>query len=394
LPADHVECKFTSLYILDRSSAQRPIVSSLAPSDCGGARLIRWEKTPRAASRRLPGFDLLRGVAIGLVLLRHSWPTLFAGAGIVGVVMFFTLSGYLITGLLQRELSGTGVVSFRRFALRRAIRLLPALTLMLLVFAVVETAVNPLGDRPIVGQTIVAALLYLRDFPLPFATSPAINTFWTLAVEEQFYLLWPVILVTAIRHGFVGRILVIGVGGLVLISSISVGVFATDPATVYILPTTWSSALLIGASAAIYRERLAYSIGWVLRRRALLYITVGVIFAGVALFPGAKNSSWLYIVGGPAIACLTVVLILLLEDWRSLPTRMLEPLRRLGLISYAVYVWNSLVVNWFAPLGALSGVATLAATIMLGTASWFTVERLGGRLKSRLVTSPSDSLNA
>jgi peptidoglycan/LPS O-acetylase OafA/YrhL len=340
-----------------------------------------------ATTPRLPGLDVIRGIAIALVLVRHSWPAVFAGAGIVGVVMFFTLSGYLITSLLQRELATTGRVSFSRFALMRAIRLVPALALMLVVFAIVESVFNPLGDRSTVALTIAAALLYLRDFPLPFATSPAINTLWTLAVEEQFYLFWPAILVFATRRRVVGKTIVIALAGLIVASSVSVGVFAYDPATVYILPTTWASSLVVGAAAAVYRDRVVALLRAASRFRMPMMVAVAVLLAALSLYPSAKNTVWIYVVGGPTIAILTVVLIFVLGEWKSLPWRALEPVRLLGLVSYAVYIWNAIVLEWCVPMGPLSGIASIAITLLFGVVSWFTVERAARWLRRRIVAS-------
>jgi peptidoglycan/LPS O-acetylase OafA/YrhL len=315
----------------------------------------------------------------------------FPGAGIVGVVMFFTLSGYLITSLLRREVATTGRVSYRRFALMRAIRLLPALSLMLVVFAIVESVFNPLGDRSTVVPTVLAAFLYLRDFPLPFNTSPAINTLWTLAVEEQFYLFWPAILVMAIRRRVVGKTLVISIAGLVAVSAVSVGIFASDPATVYILPTTWASSLLVGAAAAVYRERILALLHAASRFRAPMMAAVAVILAALSLYPSAKNTVWIYLLGGPMIAILTVALIFVFGAWKSLPWRALEPVRILGLVSYAVYIWNALVLSWCASLGALSGIASIVFTLLFGAVSWFTVERAARWVRRRILAKSASA---
>lgn len=339
---------------------------------------------------RLPGLDVLRGIAIALVLLRHSWPTVFPGAGIVGVVMFFALSGYLITGLLHRELLETGAISLFRFARARVVRLFPALALMLAVFWIVESVANPLHDRAIATQTIFAALFYLRDLPLPFATSPAINTLWTLAVEEQFYLIWPLVLILAFRTRTL-RITLITLGtALILVSSVSVLIFIHDPANVYIFPTTWASALVIGAAAAIYREplRAFIDISSVFRRRALLGLAA-VIFAGLCIVPGAKNVPWMYIAAGPVVAVLTILVIFTVGQWPALHGRAWRALRLLGLISYGVYLWNSLVLNWFVPLGPVSGALAIPATIALAILSWFTVERLGRKLMQSFRGAPA-----
>ena len=155
-----------------------------------------------AARPRLDGLDVLRGAAVGAVLLGHSWPGIFQGAGIIGVIAFFVLSGYLITNVLLRDIERHRKIRYGRFYAHRAFRLLPALISLLGVYAIVELATDVLGDRSkgIVGYTVLAGLGYLKDLPLPFDVSMAIGPLWTLAVEEQFYLIWPALLVLALRR--------------------------------------------------------------------------------------------------------------------------------------------------------------------------------------------------
>jgi peptidoglycan/LPS O-acetylase OafA/YrhL len=325
----------------------------------------------------------LSGAAIGLVLLRHTWDQVFSGGGIVGVVLFFTLSGYLITGVIDRDIRQNGRLSFARFYAHRAFRLLPALVLMLVVFAVVESVFNVLGDRPIIAQTIGAALFYIRDFPLPFSTSPAINTLWTLAVEEQFYLVWPILLVVALRWKSVNKLLVGAFVLLTVLCFVSAIIFAKDPATVYILPTTWASAIVLGAVAYVHREAISDFITKTALRRWVGSGIAIVGFLGLSLLPGAKNTLWVYLVGGPLVALLTIVLIAVVGRWEVLPTYILEPLRRLGIVSYAVYIWNALILDWFRSTTFLPRWTEIVATILVAIISWYTVEALGRRGRAR-----------
>jgi len=144
----------------------------------------------------------LRAVAVACVLLYHAGIPL-AGGGYVGVDVFFVISGYLITGLLLRELEKTGTVSLARFYSRRAKRLLP-LTVVVLAFVVVLSWL--LFDPIRMDETsfgVVAAGLYVMNwllaveaadyFAAGLQASP-VQHFWTLAVEEQFYLIWPALL--------------------------------------------------------------------------------------------------------------------------------------------------------------------------------------------------------
>jgi len=98
----------------------------------------------KPSPRRLPGLDALRGLAIALVMLRHAWPRVFGEAGAVGVVIFFTLSGYLITGSLLRDTEAQPHRRIWQFCRNRALRLLPALFILLVAFGVVESATTDL----------------------------------------------------------------------------------------------------------------------------------------------------------------------------------------------------------------------------------------------------------
>lgn len=142
--------------------------------------------TPDAAARpvaRIAGLDGLRAIAVLLVIGSHtrildpSW-----NAGTVGVTIFFTLSGYLITGILVREYEATGRIDVLRFAKRRAIRIFPAYYLALAVLLVIA---------PMDRDAMTAAATYTINFSAPLRLAPWLSHFWSLAVEEHFYLAWP-----------------------------------------------------------------------------------------------------------------------------------------------------------------------------------------------------------
>src|SRR4051812_40465010 len=136
---------------------------------------------PVVRARRFSGLDVLRGVAVGLVLLRHGWPEEFGGAGIVGVTMFFTLSGYLITGIIAREVTRTGAFSYRRFYRNRALRLLPALVLALAGFTIIEGTTNLCGQAHQLGRTWLTGLTFIVDIP-HLGMAPNMSHMWSLGV--------------------------------------------------------------------------------------------------------------------------------------------------------------------------------------------------------------------
>src|SRR5919112_869863 len=177
----------------------------------GTRRNVPWDRpteesrdSPRKKSAFRPDIEGLRAVAVGVVLLYHAGVP-FARGGYVGVDVFFVISGFLITGLLVKEMENTGTVSLARFYSRRAKRILP-LTVVVLAFVVLVAWALPPYD-PVrmdeVSLGVVASALYGMNWLLAFRATDyfaagleasPVQHFWTLAVEEQFYLIWPALL--------------------------------------------------------------------------------------------------------------------------------------------------------------------------------------------------------
>lgn len=342
---------------------------------------------------RLDGLDVLRGAAVGAVLLGHSWPAKFEGAGIVGVIAFFVLSGYLITNVLVRDVERHRKIRYGRFYAHRAFRLVPALMSLLGVYAAVELATDVLGDRSkgIVGYTVLAGFGYLKDLPLPFDVSMAIGPLWTLAVEEQFYLVWPALLVLALRRNRQGRL--IGLSAAVTLSLMTASVVAMMilapqlHSLVYALPTTWGLGLIIGSALRLYRVHV---FGWFsgrLLRLAALLVSVAVLTA-LVFFPKANETPAFFFVGGPLAMVAAAVLVALgASRTRAMP-RWTRPLQLLGTVSYAAYLWNYIVILWLnggstADLPPLVAVSAILLTVIIAVLSWHTVERLGRIARSR-----------
>jgi peptidoglycan/LPS O-acetylase OafA/YrhL len=346
-----------------------------------------------AVRPRLDGLDVLRGAAVGAVLLGHSWPGVFQGAGIVGVIVFFVLSGYLITGVLMRDVERHRKVRYGRFYAHRAFRLLPALIAFLGVYAVVELTADVLGDRSkgIIGYTLLTGFGYLKDLPLPFDVSLAIGPLWTLAVEEQFYLIWPALLVFALRRNRQGRL--IGWSAAVVLSLMTASVLAMlilAPqlhSLVYALPTTWGLGLIVGSALRLVRVHMFSGFsGHRLRRAALLGSIL--VLAALIFFPRANESPAFFFVGGPlAMAAAAVLVVLAASRTRVMPT-WTRALQALGTVSYAVYLWNYVVILWLnggstADLPPVVAVSAILVTLLLAVISWHTVEKLGRIARGR-----------
>ncbi|CAN5141590.1 acyltransferase [soil metagenome] len=315
-------------------------------------------------TRRIEGIDLLRGVAVGLVMLRHALPEVFGGAGVVGIVMFFALSGYLITGLLSTELERTGRLDLRRFYARRARRLVPALVVLVVGVVGVTVALDPLGDRGELGRTVLFALTWTGNLPFGHASDATFHL-WTLATEEQFYLLWPALLALAFARGRVGTAVLAAAVGCLLACGATLVWLRSDPDLAYALPTSWAVCFVIGAGVRVYGERWRaprWSIGMASGALTLL-----------AVIP-LRGHALTYLAGGPAIAALTGVLLLAGREQVDVTAATLRPLVWLGTVSYAAYLWNYPLTLWWRaalddePGGELTA-GLVAAVLTLGLAA-------------------------
>ncbi len=314
---------------------------------------------------RIAGLDVLRGLAILLVMLRHAVPDVFAGAGVVGVVMFFTLSGYLITGVLATELGATGRVDYRRFYLRRARRLLPALVALGAVFAVVTLVFDPLGDRDRLPATLAVLLSFTGNLPVADVSAASFHS-WTLATEEQFYLLWPALLAFAWVRGRVGAALV-ATAVAVLAACVAVLAWLWPYAdNAYVLPTSWFLCFVLGAATRLRGDAA--------RIPAALVPLVLVALAALSVVP-LRGHVLTYLAAGPAVACFTAVLLLAWSRWTEAAGRVSRGLAALGVVSYGAYLWNYPLTLWLRPeLGAVAGPAAAALTIVAAGLSWRFVE--------------------
>jgi peptidoglycan/LPS O-acetylase OafA/YrhL len=336
---------------------------------------------PVAPSRRIEGLDMLRGAAIALVLLRHSWPDVFGGSGIVGVVVFFTLSGYLITGLLAADVRRHGRVRYGRFYRNRVLRLIPALVFVLVGLVVMEGVLDISDTRRFVGRTIGVALTYTMNVPLFNHGSPNFSHLWTLANEEQFYLVWPVVIYLGVRYRKLRLLVGLTAALLVVLLVVSVVWHRDDIGRIYSWPTTWTISMVIGAAAQLGRRRLD---ALVAGRTGVVAVLGAAALLGMSFVPDAKDHLATYLLGGVAIGVCTVAVVVHVREWSVVP-RGLGPLVRLGTISYAVYLWNYPVTWWLRDGGAPAvPVLSIVVSILAGTVSWLVVERPVASLKARL----------
>lgn len=349
--------------------------------------------TARSASYR-PALDGIRALSVLAVMLYHGLVGWSPG-GFLGVDVFFVLSGYLITSLLLREWDRWGSLDIVTFYRRRARRLLPALVLLLgavAVWAAVVAAPDKLGRIRWDG---ISTLLYTANWRYVFAQqsyfdkygdpSPFLHT-WSLAIEEQFYLLFPLILVgllrlTRGRRARVGAILALGALASALLMA---WLFdpATDPSRVYYGTDTRAQELLIGAVLALALLKMRPLEG----RPRVAAAAAGVVALGgvVAAFLLLNDQDAALYRGGFALFCVLVaVLVFSVEMVTKGPAaRLLSvwPVAWVGLISYGLYLWHWPVYIALTPdRTGLDGtwllLVRMGVTLLIATASFYLVER-------------------
>lgn len=352
------------------------------------------EVQPAAAIRfaggrkpHLPALDGVRGVAILGVLAFHTG---HLPGGFLGVDLFFTLSGYLITDLLLREVEATGAVSLVAFWGRRIRRLLPALVAVLAGVSVVVWVVGPpdlvrttLDDGPWVQLNLVNWHLLAESAGYwdRFGSPRVFEHLWSIAVEEQFYLLWPPALLVIARYAKRPETWVAVVAATASIGSLALMVTlagAGDPSRVYTGTDTRAFSLLLGAFAATgpVRAVLARSVvRWAGAVAALLVAGVGILWS----LADGTTSRWLFTGGLFAHSLAAALLVgLCVQAPRTGVAKALAwpPLRWFGLISYSLYLWHwPVFVLLSRELDGLPRTLTvLAVSIGLATLSKYLVE--------------------
>lgn len=337
------------------------------------------------------------------------YPLWVADGGFIGVDIFFVLSGYLICGLLLREHEATGKISLPKFYMRRALRLMPALWALVLVIITAVWYRESILLRPppkimlyagTLQQTLDSALytvLYIVNWKRALNGGYSASWFhhaWSLAVEEQFYLLWPALLYFLVRRGGARRVF----WAALALACVSWGwrVFllwrGSSFARLYFGTDTRFDALMWGcALAALVHGKAAVAAPaaqqW-LRRGAAVALGV-LLWAGCILVIRWWVSKWFYWWGSVLVAWLAGLIIFdVTHNPRSLVLHILcwPPLVRLGMISYGVYLWHTVAgafFRWTNPSLFSDKMATLIGGTGAAVLSFYIVERPFLRLKKR-----------
>ena len=332
----------------------------------------------------------LRAVAVLLVLVFHLWPEALTG-GFVGVDVFFVISGFLITGHLLAH-PPRQARDLAEFWGRRIRRLLPAAFLVLVATAIASRLVAPETQWAAIAIEVIASALYVQNWVLAgnsvdyLAAEEAptpVQHYWSLAVEEQFYVFWPVLILAIFWFAQRARLAPLGITRVAMLAVVAVSLFisitatATEPASAYFITPTRIWELAAGGLVATLpslgalglRSRIVDSAAWLGLAMVLL---AGLVISTETPFPG-----WIALlpVGGAAL------LLIAASEGRASPTRILalRPIQHLGDTSYSIYLWHwPLIVLWPYVTGVrlsfAESLVILAATIVLATITKFGVE--------------------
>lgn len=327
-----------------------------------------------------PGLEGLRGVAVLAVMLYHFGATgdWFPG-GSLGVDLFFVLSGFLITTLLLEERSRTGAISLFAFYQRRARRLLPALVVFLAVFtAITIVTAQPGTDR--LPATVSTTLFYVFNWLDDFggAGVQGAGHLWSLSVEEQFYLIWPVALIIALRTG--SRAL-FAMSLVVFVSSASLPAWSgRGYGELYSGTDFRAQELMAGAILAQLRFGGVITPSLVNRLSFRAALVLSVTFFSFFVLSLENRVGFLYFGWYTAAAVLGAVIVCaaLYAPPRILTNRVIT---YVGSRSYALYIWHHPIIFWMRDLDAVPEfVLSVGLSFAAAEISWRLVEQRGSYL--------------
>lgn len=349
------------------------------------------------SSQKIEGLDGLRALAVATVITYHADIKHFLPGGFLGVDVFFTISGFLITSLLIRELETSGTINFLNFYVRRAKRLLPALLGVLFVCTLYTIGFAKDAITALQSDLLPALLYYSNFWQLMdaqpyfehFGRPHALQHLWSLAIEEQFYILWPPCLLILFRLRkalplplIIGILSACSIGWMAWLAIVQNIPYEAAPERLYFSTDTHAMGLLLGALLASIshpNDGVEYERGWfchVLGGAAFVYLLACFFFLD-------ESIAFLYRGGFTSVALATIFLIHTASQHGSLTNTIFHNrvLTWFGYRSYSLYLWHWPVFVYFRPGEELPSnllaatVVRLCATIILAHLTYEYIEQ-------------------
>ena len=325
-----------------------------------------------------PDVDGLRAIAVMLVLHFHAFPEAMPG-GFIGVDVFFVISGFLITGIIARELDQS-CFSLAGFYVRRIRRIFPALAVVLGAVLVLGWLSMLPADYIRLGGDVFASAAFSANFALLLqsgyfdveaAKKPLLHL-WSLGIEEQFYLFWPLFLMFAARFrlNMLAAVSTLGISSFIL----NVALIDANPIATFYLPFTRAFELLAGAALALSWNRIGQTAAGS-NQRAVVGLVLIALPAGLLNSHSAFPGWWAVLpVAG------SVLLLSAPAAWLCRVMLASKPMVWIGLISYPLYLWHWPLLVFFAiikfsPLTLLERELILLASVLLAWATYRFIER-------------------
>jgi peptidoglycan/LPS O-acetylase OafA/YrhL len=369
----------------------------LAPAAAGAPVVARAPGAPAAAAstvRHIPSLDGIRAGSFLIVFGSHAWSGYLIPGGL-GVTVFFFLSGFLITTLMRAEHENNGGVSLGHFYLRRALRILPPLYLVMLGAALLARAMYPPGT--VNGRALAAQLLFYANYDR-HPEIPGTNVVWSLAVEEHFYLLFPLLYVALQRYHISRKHqawLLWGLCAAVLAWRwVLVTLMHSSSGRVFVATDTRIDSILFGCALAVWSNPVLDkpTLSPNLLKYLLLPLALVMLLTSAYVGNIVFAETWSFTVEGAALTLLFIGAVRFYE-WPPFRILNYRPVVLIGLLSYSLYLVHDVLLQaltrvWKPHHGSLRGVVVLSFSIITAWAIYQAVEKPCARLRKRLSDLP------